>query len=584
MRELSWTHATWQLSAVDEGQVNAVAKALDLGPVAARALWLRGGTDADRARSLLRPSLDDLHDPYSLHQMDVAVARLEQAVAAQEAVRIVTDYDVDGTTSSLILQSTLGLLGARNLSYHIPDRMDEGYGFSLKAAEKAASDGVQLIITADIGVKDHAAVTRAREMGIDVIICDHHLPPDADVPSDAVAVLCPPQRHCDYPNPSLAACGVSLKLAQALLSQHPRAEDILHSLLKLAAIGTVADVVDLSTPENRAIVSLGLDALNQRRHAPGLAALLQVCRLEPGRIRGSDLGFRLGPRINAAGRMASATEVIDLLTNRNPGEARKLAERLDRLNRERKQVQDRLVQLASEGLQEDPPPFIVVGGPEDQGWHRGVVGIVAARLRDRHHRPAAVIAIQGDKATGSVRSTPRIHAVRALEGAADLLTRFGGHPAAAGFSCPAEHVPLLRERLVNKALELAGGEVPSFQRTVDAALSATTLSRALHDALAPLAPHGKGNPAPRLAIRGRLGQTRVLKNAHLKAQLEGTPEPVELLWWRAAADHQANWQQGTEVEVLGRLEVNTWRGQESLQVTVEDVREPGEWTETPGSR
>jgi single-stranded-DNA-specific exonuclease len=508
-----------------------------------------------------------------IHQMDVAVARLRQAVENQERVRVVTDYDVDGTTSSLILQSTLRLLGLRDISYHIPDRKGEGYGFSIVAAETAAADGIHLIVTADIGVKDHASVTRARTLGVDVIICDHHLPPDTDVPADATAVLCPPQADCNYPNQALAACGVSLKLAQALLADHPRSAAILRSQLKLAAIGTVADVVDLSTPENRAIVSLGLDSLNRDRHAPGLTALIEAAGLEPGSIRCSDLGFRLGPRINAAGRMASATDVVELLTTRDPAKARELAQRLEQLNSERKRVQDRLVRTASEQLGSEPPPFIVVGGNEDDGWHRGVVGIVAARLRDRHHRPAAVIAIQGDQATGSVRSTPQVHAVQALQGAADLLTRFGGHPAAAGFSLPTVNLAALKERLSEQALQLTGGQVPAPEHIVDARVTADRLNHELVRALAALAPHGKGNPAPQLLIRGTLGETRVLKDTHLKARLEGTLQPVDLIWWSAAQDHGDRWKRGTRIEVLGTLSVNVWRGRETLQVTVRDARQ-----------
>ncbi len=572
MSATSWSGATWVLAPAPEDQVEELERALGLGAIASRCLWLRGGTAPESARRILAPSLDSFHDPSAIHQMDRALERLRRALREQDHVRVVTDYDVDGTTSSLILQSTLRVLGLQTLSYHIPDRMDEGYGFSVRAAEKAAEDGVALIVTADIGVKDHASVSRARALGVDVIICDHHLPPDTDVPADATAVLCPPQAGCDYPNPALAACGVSLKLAQALLAEHPKRDAILFSQLKLAAIGTVADVVDLSTPENRAIVSLGLESLNRGRHSPGLAALLQCAGLEPGGIQSSDLGFRLGPRINAAGRMASATDVVELLTTRDGQRATDLAQRIEGLNKDRRQVQERMLQLALDELGDEPPPFIVVGGPEADGWHRGVVGIVAARLRDKYHRPAAVLSIHGDSARGSVRSTSQVHAVQALEGAADLLERFGGHPAAAGFSCRADVMPALAAHLSDQAQALTGGQVPPPTRTVDATLPASALDRRLHDALAQLAPHGKGNPAPRLAIRGRLGDTRLIKESHLKARLEGPRSPVDLIWWGAAAEHGKHWQRGAEIEVLGTLGLNVWRGRETLQVTVDDVR------------
>ena len=255
---LSLTGTRWILKDADTGLVASLSRDLGISPSVARCLVIRGVENSEQGRLLLSPSSDSFHDPFSMHGMDTAVVRLRRAINDNEAIRAVTDYDVDGTTSSLVLQGALRILGATRLSYHIPDRMNEGYGFSIQAAEKAAEEGVTLIITADIGVKDHAAVSRAKELGIDVIVCDHHLPPDSDVPEDATVVLCPPQKQCSYPNPHLAACGVSFKLAQALLSEHPKCDAILRSLLKLVAIGTVADVVDLRTPENRALVTLGL--------------------------------------------------------------------------------------------------------------------------------------------------------------------------------------------------------------------------------------------------------------------------------------------------------------------------------------
>jgi len=570
----SWTGAAWELSEVDQAAVERLAEASGLSALAARCVWLRGGTDPLTAKVLLEPALAALHDPYAMSGMDVAVARLRRALADTEHVRVVTDYDVDGTTSSLILQSTLKILGGGEVSYHIPDRKTEGYGFSIAAAEQAAADGVALIVTADIGVKDHDSVAAARRLGVDVIVCDHHLPQGADVPPEATAVLCPPQIACSYPNQALAACGVSLKLAQALLAEHPKAAAILDSQLKLAAIGTVADVVDLSTPENRAIVALGLASLNRGPHAAGLAALLRVSGLERGEIGSSDLGFRIGPRINAAGRMAHAAEVIDLFTTRDRDVAAELAGRLDRLNSERKGVQQRLERLAKRAVPEPAPAFVVVGGREEDGWHRGVVGIVAARLRDRYHRPAAVYAVIGDSATGSVRSTRAVHAVQALEGAGELLERYGGHAAAAGFTAPAAAMPEVAARLAARALELTGGAAPIPVHHADGEVAAPALGRHLHDELARLAPHGKGNAAPRLVLRARLRGTRVLKGAHLKAQLHGPSEPVEAIWWSAAEQHRERWRDGAEVELLGRLGLNRWRGRETLQVTVEDARDP----------
>ena len=528
---------------------------------------------------MLRPNLDALHDPFEMYGMQQAVDRLLRAVHDREAVRVVTDYDVDGTTSSLILQAALKILGSDNLSYHIPDRFKEGYGFSVLAAETAAADGVKLIVTADIGVRAHAAVTRARELGVDVIICDHHLPAGADVPVDAHTVLCPPQARCSYPNPALAACGVSLKLAQALLSEKPFYDRILHSMLKLAAIGTVADVVDLLTPENRAIVALGIQSLNKGPHNAGLTALLHVSDLEMGSIDSGDLGFRIGPRINAAGRLDSATRVVELLTTRDPVRAMKIAQELDKHNAARREIQQ---QLMTEAMAQIPkgdsaPAFIVAAGEEEDGWHRGVVGIAAGRVRDAFYRPTAIISIAGDEARGSVRAIPEVHAVRALESAHDLLIQYGGHPAAAGFSVKTENIPALRERLIAAAIEQTGGDTPLPRRRVDAALAPQEISWRLQRDLVRLGPHGKGNPSPKLQITGAtVRDLRVLKERHLKFDLAGGKGQLTAIWWRAA-EHQAILASGQPVDFLGSLEVNEWRGRKTLQFNVEDARagEPG---------
>ena len=283
----------WTQSPVDENVVQQISTACDLPLIAAQCLVLRGWNQVDRANRALQPKMSDLHDPYAMLGMDKAVERIQRAVVENDRIRIVTDYDVDGTTSSLILQATLMLLGVApdRLDYHIPDRFTEGYGFSRHAAEQAITDGVQLLVTADIGVRDHATVSAATHGGVDVIICDHHLPDGETVPESAHAVLCPPQTHCAYPNDALAACGVSLKLAQALLESHPSRDEVVRSLMKLAAIGTVADVVDLSTPENRAIVTIGLEALSRGPNSPGLDALLRLAGCMGRTITAGDCGF-----------------------------------------------------------------------------------------------------------------------------------------------------------------------------------------------------------------------------------------------------------------------------------------------------
>jgi len=567
---LSFTGHRWNTRAAASELVHLFENTLQLHPVVAQCLALRA-PDPDSARIWLHPSLDHLHDPHLMMGMATAVARIKVAVASGEAIRIVTDYDVDGTTSSLILQGTLRILGAGGaIDYHIPDRFTEGYGFSVIAAEKAAADGVGLIITADIGVRDHAAVSAATGAGVDVIICDHHLPAGASVPGDAVAVLCPPQADCPYPNKALAACGVSLKLAQALLADNPRCDAIIRSMLKVAAIGTVADVVDLSTRENRAIVAHGLQGLRHGTHAPGLHALLEVSGVV-GDVTAEDLGFRLGPRINAAGRLAKATAVIELFDERDPGRARAKAVALDGLNTERRQIQGKLVDTVLAQLTDPPPPFVVMWGQEAEGWHRGVVGIVAAKVRDAANRPAAIIAIAGGEARGSVRSTTSVHAVKALDSVADLLLSYGGHPAAAGFSCMAKDLDVLCARLGAWVEQNASGEdlAPSIDvdascdgqtfRTPDVALFAQGLSD--------LGPHGKGNPSPVLQVDGvRIDGIRPMGEKHLRMSVGG----VDAVWWNGA-QHRDALTDGL-VSLIGSLGYNNWRGRRTVRFTIQDAR------------
>jgi single-stranded-DNA-specific exonuclease len=569
MTQRSLTGATWIEVDVAPDHVADVRARTGLSAAAARCVAARFGPESlDR---WARPTLADLHDPMDMANMEAALDRLQVALKRGQHVRIITDYDVDGTTSSLILQAALRLAQPGNrLDYHIPNRFGEGYGFSVGAAKAAAADGVDLIVTADIGVRDHAAVDAARSAGVDVLICDHHLPAGEAVP-DGATVLCPPQAGCDYPNPHLAACGVSLKLATALLADHPKHDAIVQSMLKLAAVGTVADLVPLTTRENRAIVSLGLEQLNRGRHHPGLEALLDVCRLS-GPVGTSDLGFKLGPRINAAGRVADAKLVVELLNTRDRGTARQLAEKLDGLNQQRRTLQRRLEKEAMQQLEQggDASPFVIVAGREDEGWHRGVVGIVASRVKDAVHRPTAVVSIQGETAVGSVRSVSRIHAVKALESAQDLLIKFGGHPAAAGFTTKTENLDALRERLSSYVTEAVPLDELAPVRKIDAFVEASDLGRFLLRELEQLGPFGMGNPTPRLAVRGVRPtgvQVRGATGALMRFRIPGAH--ADAVWWQQA-QHAEALEQGS-FDLLGSLVMNRYKGNSSVRFEVKDA-------------
>ncbi|MCI0387145.1 MAG: DHH family phosphoesterase, partial [Acidobacteria bacterium] len=399
-----------------------------------RCLLNRGISNAEEVRKFLSPEfVNHLHSPFLLRDMGRAAERLRRAIRDRERIMIVTDFDVDGTTSSVILSHALRFLGAGELtSCYIPDRFTEGYGLSREIVERAAAEGFQIIVTADIGIKSHAEARLARELGIDLIICDHHLPDGEDVPAEAFAVLCPKgSSGVDYPNKHLAACGVSLKLADALLEGHEKRSAILASLAKLTAIGTIADMVDLSVSENRAIVAHGLRALNQRSANPGLRALLKLSQINYP-ITAFDVGFRIGPRINAAGRIAHANSVLALFDAKTDDEAMKIAFKLDAMNAQRQHIQHVLVEklkMRIESRESELDRVLVFAGAEGEGFHRGVIGIACSKIVDLTGRPTFICAINEEGiAHGSARSVHGFHLVEALDAVSDALVKYGGHP------------------------------------------------------------------------------------------------------------------------------------------------------------
>lgn len=557
---------------------DVVAQRTGLSAVAAACL-ARRLEDLEQASSAwLDGTLEALHDPYLMHNMDVAIARLRVAIDGKQHVRIITDYDVDGATSSLILQAALRVCAPElRITYHIPNRFLEGYGFSPLAAQTAADDGVDLIVTADIGVRDHAAIAEAYARGVDVLVCDHHLPDGEAVPDQAI-VLCPKQEACTYPNPHLAACGVSLKLAQALLGDHPRWDLLQRSMLKLAAIGTVADVVSLRSAENRAIVIRGLQALREGPHHAGLDALLSVCGVNASELTAKDIGWKIGPRINAAGRLEDASLIVDLLQQRDAQQSERFAARVEQINSERKAVQDALESAVLEQLNEDElPAFVVAAGPEAEGWHRGVVGIVAGRIKERVHRPTAVVSIQGPQASASVRGTEGFHVVEALDSARHLLVRYGGHAAAAGFTVQTEDLEKLTTALQDFAAKRLREGAPPPTTPYDVNVNLSELSLRLLEQLDRLEPFGQHYPDPVFLVPSvRFEQLKPIhkrtnqQHVGWRMRIANTEKYLQAVWWttddlNALLPDQAH-------DVLVALERNVWRNRTTLQLRVLDAR------------
>jgi single-stranded-DNA-specific exonuclease len=486
----------------------------------AKLLVQRGIDSPESALPFLSPSLDHLHSPYLMTGMKAAVDRLDAAIERKEGVLVYGDYDVDGTTAVVILKTAIELCGGA-ADFHVPHRIREGYDLRGDVIERAAAAGIKLVISVDAGTRAFAAAESARRAGVDLIITDHHLPGPDGLPH-AFAVVNPNQSGCEYPCKSLCGAGIAFKLAQALMEKrlpHRDQSQLLLSFMKIAALATIADSVPL-IGENRVIASLGLNALRSAVN-PGLKALLEVAQLGGKPLRASEVGFRIAPRINAAGRMDIAKDVIELFSVKDVARAREIAQCLDKLNSERQEEERRIVAAIEQRIADDAglrdSYCMVIDG---EGWHRGVIGITATRVVERHGRPALVISRDGENAHGSGRSIPAFHLLNALESSAPLFTRFGGHAYAVGFSLPSARLPELQAQLdayARTRLSLADFE-PTLN--IDAELPLDAITREMFEALRKLEPFGAGNPEPVFSAAARLtSPVTVMKEKHIRMKL-----------------------------------------------------------------
>jgi single-stranded-DNA-specific exonuclease len=485
-------------------------------------LQRRGIADIESATRFLAPSLSHLHPPEQMTGIRAAVDRMDAAIERKEPILIYGDYDVDGTMAVIILKTAIELCGGK-ADFHVPHRIREGYDLRDDVIESAAAAGIRLIISVDMGIRAFAPAETAHRLGVDLIVTDHHLPGPHGVPN-ALAVVNPNQSGCAYPDKQLCGAGVAFKVAQALVQRRLPAKDhtrLLRSFMKVVAIATIADAVPL-TGENRVFASLGLEALRSAVN-PGLKALLDVAQISTKRPPTStEVAFRIAPRINAAGRMDVARDVVELFCVKDPGCARELAAKLDHLNTDRQEEERRILRALDERFSGDPTLCdsycIVVDG---EGWHRGVIGITATRVVERYNRPAVVIALQGEEAFGSGRSIRPFHLLEAIESCGDLFTRYGGHSHACGFALPAANVPQLRARL--DAFARSRLTLADFNPVLDldAELRLDEITPALFQALHLLEPYGVGNPEPVFSTRGvqLTAPPRILKDKHIKLKL-----------------------------------------------------------------
>jgi len=567
----------WILTEVEPSSVAALSAALNISLPAARVLCARGLCDPPAARRFLEPSAADLHDPFLLADMEKAAARLAQAIERKEPILLYGDYDVDGTSALVVLKKVLDLAGGIATCF-VPHRIRDGYGMKSEAVEDAAAMGVKLIVSVDTGIRANQVVKHAAGLGIDVIVTDHHLP-EAELPP-ALAVLNPNRRDCTYPEKNLCGAGVALKLAEALMSalgwERSRRERLVDSLLKLVAIATVADVVPLSG-ENRVIVKRGLHGLDRVAN-PGLRALLDLAGIEAGTApTARQVAFQIAPRINAAGRMASASDIIELFSTTDPQRARAIAAQLDELNKDRRETEDGIRQAILEQCLAQPvtdsDAALVFAG---DGWHRGVVGIVASRVVERYHRPVFVLGLDDGVAYGSGRSIRVFHLLDALEAMPALFTKFGGHRQAAGVTLLASQVDEFRVQF--QAYAAARLTVADFEAEIeiDAEISFDEITDQTIAELLNLAPFGFGNPPPTLLARGvEVAAPPDIKNdKHVFLRLKSQGRTLRTKAWNFA-ERAAEFAPGTRIDVALQFEDDAYsaaRGYAPWQTIVRDVR------------
>ena len=566
----------WRQRKVDGAAVADLARTAGVSGLTARLLVNRGITSAAGAEQFLHGSLAGCHDPLLLRGMKEAVERLVAARREREPVCVHGDYDVDGITATALLMEFFRRVGF-DCFYHIPLRMEHGYGLAAAGIHTAAAQGARVIVTVDCGVTAVTGAELCRSLGVDLIITDHHTP-EAVLP-DACAVINPQQPECRFPFKALAGVGVAFNLLIALRARL-REEGMLpdgnqpnlREYLDLVALGTVADVVPLAD-ENRLFVAAGLKELTAGRR-PGIAALKQVAGLS-GAVSSSDVGFKLAPRLNACGRLEDAARGVELLLTTDPAEAAVIAAELNAGNHERRQIEKEILHEAVALLEAggDERSGIVLGSPS---WHPGVIGIVASRLVERYHRPAVLVALGDDSGRGSGRSIPGFHLYDALAACSGSLLNFGGHRYAAGLTIDPAALDSFRDAFERHAAAVLDPDDLCPELLFDAELAPEEVTAGLPGELAPLEPHGAGNPAPLFLLRQvRVDGRQLLKEKHLKLRLALPGGPVDAL-----AFNRGDFNCSGAVDLVFSPEISVWNGRHRLQLMVRDLRNSDREPET----
>ncbi|MBO7281250.1 MAG: single-stranded-DNA-specific exonuclease RecJ [Bacteroidaceae bacterium] len=549
-----------------------LSEELDISPILCGLLVARGVTTAAAARQFFRPKLANLHDPFLMNDMDVAVKRLNKALGRKERILVYGDYDVDGTTAVALVYKFLQQFSS-NIDYYIPDRNEDGYGISKRGIDYAHSTGVKLIIVLDCGIKAIEEIAYAKEKGIDFIVCDHHVPDD-ELPC-AVAILNPKRFDNTYPYPHLSGCGVGFKFMQAFAIDNGIPGEQLYSLLDLVAVSIASDLVPIMG-ENRILAFHGLKQIN---HAPsiGLKAIIQVCGLRDKEISMNDIIFKIGPRINASGRIQQGKVAVDLLIENNLRAALAMSEQINEFNETRKDLDKSMTEEANRIVEKldnfDEKRAIVIF---NEDWHRGVIGIVASRLTEVYHRPAVVLTCSGDIATGSARSVTGFDVYKAIESCRHLLENFGGHTYAAGFSLKVENI----EQFARAFEEYVTGNILPEQTDpiieIEAELDFQDITRKFFADLKKFAPHGPDNPKPIFCTYNvyDYGTSKVVgrRQEHIKLELVDNKSSNVINGIAFGQSEQAKYIKSKQsFDICYTLEDNTYKHGE-VQLQIESIR------------
>lgn len=564
---VSTEQSKWQLCRYDRRVVTRLAHSLGIFETTALLLVRRGVKTPLDAEKFFHPKLSDLHSPFLMCDMEKAVERVDRAIKTGEKILIYGDYDVDGTTATVILKKALEAVGA-SVNYYIPQRLIDGYGMRESAIDKANSEDYKLIISVDCGIRAHSVIEYASSLGIDVIITDHHLP-EGELPA-AAAILNPKRPDCDYPDKNLAGCGVAFKLAQALLSKYSCTKELL-SLLMVAAIGTIADIVPL-VGENRVIAKCGLNELSRSNNI-GVRALFEISGINSRQITCYDIGYKIAPRINAVGRMGGASSAVDIFSAPSIEVASQLAREMNEQNIARQKteadiISEIMLQLETEKAFENDRVIFLVG----ERWHRGVIGIAASKVVEKTQKPAVVISIEDGLGYGSGRSIKEFPILEAFDDCPELFEHYGGHSHAAGLTLKAENITELKRRVNEFAKNFLAQEEPSLEKEIDGKLGFAEINFDLMKEIVILEPFGAANPVPVFLTENVkiVDEPHLIRDRHLKFRLSHCGHVLDAIWW-GGVEHMSSFSTTQYYRLVFSLAESNYLNTKHIQIIIKEL-------------